>query len=476
LSNWLPQWLRATLILGAFILFLGLGVYKLLFPTPETAPVAATEDAPKAAVNSASTNSSDPLPNHARSNPTGYLIPAKPRAMASIAAPLLAEIQNNTELAICGLTPLEAAQVRAAPNAISMRNTNAALAQPVQRLLQSAAPADQALGLYMQVLRANWQALDAAAAQRTEARQNGLCQSNDSCAAKEAVALQKSLASATQNAVMPLVKLALAKNDPSTYAAAVYACNIEGARDVIENENGAVTTPAACAAITVAQWAAIDSDNAVPWLLLAAQPNAANAANAEKAFESREEQIRSEQAVVENAISRALAASDYTSRYPAVNTLFDEDNIKALPPFAQATLAHELLGLQHSLTPPQGLSGYCSAAYYGSEKRRLNCGAIANKIIKSESSLAALLAAIDVGKALKWDSARLIALRDESLVATQLHNEQVASNIKLNCENVATLNNYLQRTLRYGERAVGRELLAKSGKTVAQLMSEDVNK
>jgi hypothetical protein len=476
LSNWLPQWLRATLILGVFLLFLGFGIYKFLLPTIETAPVTTTEDTPKARVNSASTDSSEQLGSQSQAAPTLYPMPAKPRAAASITAPLLAEIYNNTELAICGLTPLEVAQVRATPNAISMSNTNAALAQPVQRLLQSAAPADQALGLYMQVLRANWQTLDAAAAKRTEARQNSLCQSNDSCAAKEAIALQKSLVAATQNAVAPLVKLALAKHNPTTYAAAVYACNIEGARDAIENENGLATTQSVCAAITVAQWAAIDGDNAVPWLLLAAQPNAANAASAEIAFESREEQMRSEQTTLETAISRALAASDYTSRYPAVNTLFDEDNIKALAPFAQATLANELLGLQHSLTPPQGLPNYCSTVYYGSEKRRLNCSAIASKIAKHETSLSALLAAVDVGKALRWDSARLSALRDERLVATQLHNEQVAGNIKLNCENVATLNTYLQRTLRYGERAVGRELLAKSGKTVAQLMSEDGHK
>ncbi len=474
MNNWLPQWLRAILILGAVLLFLGLGIYKLVLLSQETAPVTTAENAPKTPVNSASTAGSDVLRSDAHTNPTAYPLPTKPRSAMSVGAPLLAEIYNNSELAICGLSPSEVAEVRAAPNAISMTNTNAALAQPVQRLLQSAVPADQALGLYMQVLRANWQAIEVAAAQRAEVRQKGLCQSNESCAAKEAIALQKSMVKATQSAVIPLVKLALAKNDTSIYAAAVYACNIDGARDLIENENGSATATniqPACAAITVAQWAAMDSDNAVPWLLLAAQPNAANAASAGKVFE-----LRDEQTGVETAISRALAASDYTSRYPTVNNLFDEDNIKALAPFAQATLAYELLGLQHALAPPQGLAGYCGAAHYGSEKRRLNCSAIANKIVRFETSLAALLAAADIGKALKWDSTRLNALRDERLVATQLHNEQVAGNIKLNCENVDALNTYLQRTLRYGERAVGRELLAKSGKSMGQILSEDSNK
>ncbi len=479
MSNWLPNGLRHGLILAAILLFCGLGayeLYKIFKSTPKIDP----DNTLQMPVNSASTGHQDSLKTDPTIAGSGSTPSSKPRQSSSLMAPLFAENSTNNELSICGLSQAEAAQVRAAPNTLSLTHASIALAQPIQQRLQSSAPTDNALGLYLQVLRANWLALDSAA----QERQNNPCQDSASCANNQALALQKSLAHTTQTTVAPLVKLALTKGDPITYATAVYACNLEGAREPIEDEKTGTVTQPPCAAINLAQWATIDSDNAVPWLMLAAQPSAAVSLNANantnasatSLNDTGEAQQKREQAVIEMAISRAVAANNYNRRFPALTTLFDEASVRALSPFAQAALANEFLGQQHTLTASLGIAQYCAAPHYGTEKRRLYCSAIANKLVLLDSSLTALQAATAMGKSLNWDSARINALRDERLAITQLLNEKVASNIKLNCENIAALNTHLQNLLRHGERTVGHELLTASGKTASQIMTEDAHK
>ena len=375
-------------------------------------------------------------------------------------------IAPDAELQVCGLSQAEARRIEKQQGAISMASASMALAQPVAALLRSDAVEKKALGLYFEALRAGWDALEAG----SQIPKKPECEGNDNCAAANALALQKLLHTATQKAVAPLVTLALNSKNPAVYATAFYACELDGAREMNTDSNQpdgvAAARSASCEAIVLADWAARDSNNAVPWMLLAGE--AADTLRASRRDGAQQDAMN---AALDAAINKAVLAPQFNARFPAVATVFDDDQLRMLSPLLQAALATELMGLQQSKSPAQSVANYCATPHFGLEKRRLNCNAIANKMLGLDMTFAGFNAAMTIGKNLRWDSARLTALSNENKVALTLHGEQTDSNIKLNCENVATLNGYLQSVLRKGEREVGRELIAKSGKTLAELIA-----
>ena len=375
-------------------------------------------------------------------------------------------IAPDAELQVCGLSQAEARRIEKQQGAISMASASMALAQPVAALLQSDVVEKKALGLYFEALRAGWNALEAG----SQIPKKPECEGNDNCAAANALALQKLLHTATQKAVAPLVTLALNSKNPAVYATAFYACELDGAREMNTDSNQpdgvADARSANCAAIVLADWAALDNNNAVPWMLLAGE--AADTLRASRRDGAQQDAMN---AALDAAINKAVLAPQFNARFPAVATVFDDDQLRMLSPLLQAALATELTGLQQSQTPAQSIARYCATPHFGLEKRRLNCNAIANKMLELDTTFAGFNAAMTIGKSLRWDSARLTALSNEHKVALTLHGEQTDSNIKLNCENVATLNAYLQSVLRKGDREVGRELIGKSGKTLAELIA-----
>lgn len=412
-----------------------------------------------------------PLHQDARATSAAPSVGALPRT-PSAATPLGSmfsdanAIAPDAELQVCGLSQAEARRIEKQRGAISMASASMALAQPVAALIQNDAVEKKALGLYFEALRAGWNALETG----SQTPKKPECEGNDNCAATNALALQKLLHAATQKAVAPLVSLALSSKNPTVYATAFYACELDGARnanDDSDQTDGAVNGRlASCAAITLADWATLDSNNAVPWMLLAGETADTLRSNRRDGAQQDAMNI-----VLDTAINKAVSAPQFNARFPAVATVFDDDQLRMLSPLLQAALATELTGLQQIQTPAQSVPRFCAAPHFGLEKRRLNCNAIANKMLEFDMTFAGFNAAMTIGKGLRWDSARLAALSNENKVATTLHNEQTASNIKLNCENVATLNGYLQSVLRKGEREVGRELIAKSGKTLAELIA-----
>lgn len=379
-------------------------------------------------------------------------------------------IAPDADLQVCGLSQAEAQRIEKQRGAINMTSASMAMAQPVAALMQSDTVEKKALGLYLEALRAGWNALDVGTSAGANIPKKPECEGNDNCAADNPLALQKLLHAATQKAVAPLVALALNSKNPTVYATAFYACELDGAREShIDNDQSSsatTTKPASCAAITVADWAALDSNNVVPWMLFAGET--ANTLGGSRRDGTQQDALS---ASLEVAINRAVLAPQYKARFPAVATLFDDDQLRMLSPLLQAAFATEIIGLQQAQTPAQNVASYCATPHFGLEKRRLNCHAIANKMLELDTNFAGLNAAITIGKGLRWNSARLTALSNEYKVATMLHSEQTASSIKLNCENVATLNAYLQSVLRKGERAVSSELIAKSGKTLAELIA-----
>ncbi len=424
-----------------------------------------------AASKSAANALSAPLPRDSATSNAIPRVSAPPRtpSAATTLGSMFSDasaIAPDADLQVCGLSQAEARRIEKQRGAISMASASVALAQPVAALLQSDAVEKKALGLYFEALRAGWNALEAG----SQIPKKPECEGSDNCAAANALALQKLLHAATQKAVTPLVTLALNSKNPAVYATAFYACELDGAREMNSDSNQpddvAAARPASCAAIVLADWAALDNNNAVPWMLLAGE--AADTLRASRRDGAQQDALV---AALDSAINRAVLAPQFNARFPAVSTVFDDDQLLMLSPLLQAALATELMGLQQSKSPAQSVANYCATPHFGLEKRRLNCNAIANKMLELDTTFAGFNAAMTIGKSLRWDSARLTALSNENKIALTLHGEQTDSNIKLNCENVATLNGFLQSVLRKGEREVGRELIAKSGKTLAELIA-----
>jgi hypothetical protein len=118
-----------------------------------------------------------------------------------------------------------------------------------------------------------------------------------------------------QRSTDTLVKLASGSRDPQVYALAFLSCSYG--------------TGGACALLSAEQWADIEPDNAVPWLLIA---------SATRNGVARDE-----------AVYRASAAQRFDPRFPNFLGLLQLPDIRGQAPQTRSVLAEDLLGMQITL-------------------------------------------------------------------------------------------------------------------------------
>lgn len=350
----------------------------------------------------------------------------------------LATLLKGDKVEVCGLNDFDAALYIAGDAEVGVGAVNTSLAQLTGKLIESNKSSERVQGLYMQAHLARW------AQSSADSSNYRMCGDDFECIGKlfKANTLTET-APQTGAAAAPLVKLALDSRDPNIIAAAIYAC--AGIRD------------GACGTISVADWAAVEPDNAVVWLMMA------DAALSAKDMVGRDAALR-----------RAAAASGYDLRAPSLASVFDADLVKAQTPLAQSHISRELVTSSlDAWTPPiVAAARYCLHEKTTDAERGTICEALASKLSQQDESLIGLSIAIAFGKKLGWDAARLQVLQDEKAVSYGWMNDAYLGGNPYSCEHLAQNNQMAQQMLSKRERQRGREVLANSGKSLAELAKD----
>jgi hypothetical protein len=243
-----------------------------------------------------------------------------------------------------------------------------------------------------------------------------------------------------------LVQLAVGAGDPFVYAMAVYACNT-------------YSDPSAggsCQQITLQHWSAIDADNAVPWLLLARKARAANDAATEAA------------AFAQAAASHKVDAYNF-SLYSVTESALPND----VTPLERWSLAIELIGIGSAITAsPYGIAARrCSADAMQDGQARQQCGALAELLVGSGTTLLDLGLGASIGARAGWPPTRVAGLlqQRDALVQVGMQAESSGSGDMWSCEAVRRGNDYISQQTRLGELGALRDAFEQSGETVPEL-------
>ena len=352
----------------------------------------------------------------------------------------LAALLKRNKVEVCGLSDFDAALYIAGDTEVGTAAVNTTLAQVTGKLVGSEQPREQALGLYMQAHLAEW------ARNYGEQSKYRICDGDMACIAQKMSVPQAPAAPVPETRSVdaaPLVALARSSRDPNIVAAALYAC-----RDV---QTGA------CKSISATDWAAIESNNAAAWLKVAADAAA-----------------RTDNLGREDALRRAMVATEYDARTPAFSLVTDSDLVIAQSPLVKYFISSHLVNSRMSASgrPIWGLAGYCAYEKTIEAPRNTLCDTLANKVLENDDSLTALYVARAIGKKNGWDIAHLQSLQDELDVFLGIASDAVSGKNIFSCQQLEKENKLAKLALAKGDRGILRKVAADSGKTLAQLAAQ----
>ncbi len=334
----------------------------------------------------------------------------------------------------CGMSPTEAAYYVASNGKIGGRPeaTAALLAEAAGQIVQSTDARERATGLYIQAYLA-----ESAGSDERELKDRE-CKTPD-CRR----ALTAALAETRRNAARPLAELARQSRDPAIYAAAVHACQ--------KDEAGG------CSGISYSGWAKLEPDNAAPWMMLSEQAKVAGDTNA------RAEVLR-----------HIATASRVDFRLPDMTPLINSGALKDAAVHAQYELLSSMIGVTASTSISHGmaLGNICLRADLWDDERKAVCDKLANMMAEKARSFVGLRMTTIVAKKLGWSDERIQALEYESDMIMGLYDVEMRRANQLGCEQMAKDIQRGKEWLTIGERAVAREQVAKSGKTMRELAGD----
>jgi hypothetical protein len=301
------------------------------------------------------------------------------------------------------------------------------------KLILSERVRDKALGLFMYADQVGSAAWDAERLNRP-----GCDVAEPDCREKPFDASQRARATATE----PLVKLALSSGNVDAYAIALYACR-------------SIKT-SVCGGVTYERWAEMEPNNAVVWLSLASQA-----------------QVRGDTQAQMLALQRAGTATDFNTRAPA----FDAATVGSLLPAGDpldAWAVGDML-IRMSLFNGDRYSGvgrYCARIGKDPDVNRPICDVLAAKLEQNDQSLAGGAIAAAIGEKLGWSAERVQLLKDERTVARGYDRETNMGKDSLTCAALEERRKWVAKSLLTGERAMARDVVSKSGKSLAEVAAD----
>jgi len=251
----------------------------------------------------------------------------------------------------------------------------------------------------------------------------------------------------TQEARDELVQLALGANDPAVYALAFYKC---GANDTDP-------TAGACRQVSASGWARLDPDNAVPWLLVAAQARAKNDMPAEA-----------------DAFHHAAEARRSDSYTDSIFSFAEPEIPKDATPVERAELAVEVIGVEAATAQRQysAATKHCSSEALQDRDIRQQCSALAEILVADGKTLNDFMIGLGIGNRAGWPKERVNALTEERNALTMALMQVTPENDLWSCDGVSRLNALISQIGRLGEMGATREALERSGETIPEMAAK----
>lgn len=324
-------------------------------------------------------------------------------------------IENEDNLIeVCGVGKLDITKNKLAPVDSFSPPLAGVFAILADKYSASASEKDRVLGMQLSVIAAE------ASKQEEFLSQYPGCSRDTECAVKR----PNRYFETNNPAADPLARYALNTRDPDVYAAAVYQCKL--------------SMTSACRAITLEGWAAIDPDNAVPWLLVAGR-------------DSR----RSNLVQRDQAMARAIAATKYIQRAPSFGLAAGDDLVKMLPPFAHTAVINSLwlerimIDIAMSYSP---IIQFCKKDLMDLPGRREGCDNLAHKFVEDDNSLIGFSIGTVIGERAGWSIERVTALKAEREALTSLSLGVSFATDMFSCEGLASRSKLHSSMLEIGER------------------------
>ena len=243
-----------------------------------------------------------------------------------------------------------------------------------------------------------------------------------------------------------LVQLAVGTKDPAAFALAYTEC-IKGGPDF--------ASQGACPQLSLDDWAHADSDNAVPWLQLAAKARRENDTAAEA-----------------QAMAHAAQAHEYEhytwSLFSFAEAALPEDVTAA----ERWILTTEVIGVEAAMPAPYfPLFQYCSRDAQGDTAVHQQCDALAEVMVNKGATLFDLSVGRTLGAHAGWPAARVDKLTQELKASTQAVNQMlpIDGQEQWSCEGIARGNAYMSEWVAFGERGLAGRAIERSGESVAEL-------
>jgi hypothetical protein len=242
-----------------------------------------------------------------------------------------------------------------------------------------------------------------------------------------------------------LIQLAVGSGDPAVYAIAVSACDSYG-----DPAKGA------CEQISLQGWTQDDSDNAVPWLLLAGKARAQKGAVAEA-----------------NAFNHASKAGKADSYNFSLLAYAEPELPKDATPLERWWLAVETIGIEAAFGMHQyGIATkHCSAAAVQESDVQQQCSDLAEVFVTKGTNLLDFNVGTNMGARAGWTKERVAGLKQERDALMQALTQATPTGVdnQWTCSGVELGNAYVREALQLGELRATRAVLERSGETVAEL-------
>jgi hypothetical protein len=243
-----------------------------------------------------------------------------------------------------------------------------------------------------------------------------------------------------------LVQLAVGTKDPAAFALAYSKC-IKGVEDF--------ASQGACPQLSIDDWAHADSDNAVPWLQLAAKARRENDTAAEAA-----------------AFAQAAQAHQYESYNWSLFSFAQPMLPNDLSAADRWILTTEVIGVEAAMPMPYlPLFQYCSSDALSDAAVHQQCNALAELMVNEATTLTELSMGKSLGARVGWPKERVDKLTQEVKASMQAINQMVPPEPQQqwSCDSVARGNAYMSQLQELGERGLTRQAIERSGETVAEL-------
>jgi hypothetical protein len=240
-----------------------------------------------------------------------------------------------------------------------------------------------------------------------------------------------------------LVALAVGAGDPAVYAFALSACN-------------AYSTPSggSCQQLSVTEWARLDPDNAIPWMLLAGKAQARHDAVAASGY-----------------FDRAAESHKVDSYNYSLFAYAEPEMPRDATTLERWYLTVQAVGVDSAMRAPLAPTlRYCNSAPADVHVKE-QCSAVAEVLISSATTLVDYGIGVGLGARMGWSTARVRDLTDQRDAWMQLVISDAESDARdlWSCAVVEKNTSHMTRRLQMGELAALREQMEGSGKTVSEL-------